>query len=149
LGGLEGRVVRTFTDGFAIELTATQHKREKLAAQITWLVNRNDLSGISERRHERFSVDRKLSSLKLPGGTAVGVKVLDVSISGASVGTDVRPAIGSEVVLGKLRARVARHHPEGIGLQFLDVQQPDSLRRHFGRQPQVGSQGREISEQGA
>src|SRR4051794_30258613 len=55
LGGLEGRVVRVFPGGFAIELTATQHKREKLAAQITWLMNRNDLDAASERRHERFA----------------------------------------------------------------------------------------------
>jgi hypothetical protein len=55
--------------------------------------------------------------------------VLDVSISGASVGTEVRPPVGSEVVLGRLRARVVRHHSEGLGLEFLDTQNPDAVRR--------------------
>jgi len=131
LGGLEGKVVRVFEGGFAIELTATQHKREKLAAQITWLLNRKDFDGLSERRHERFAVDNKPSSLKLSGGTAIPVKIINVSISGASVGTDVRPPLGTEVVLGKLRAKVVRHHLEGIGVEFMDIQNSDALRRYF------------------
>lgn len=132
LGGLEGRVVRVFPGGFAIELTATQHKREKLAAQITWLMNRNELDSASERRHERFAIQAKLSSLKLGGDVAVPAKIINVSISGASVGTDARPAIGTEVVIGKLRAKVARYHAEGIGVEFSDIQNPDALRRYFG-----------------
>jgi hypothetical protein len=60
------------------------------------------------------------------------VRVLDVSISGASVETEARPAIGAEVVLGKLRARVVRHHVVGLGLEFTDIQNPDALRRYFG-----------------
>jgi hypothetical protein len=132
LGGLEGRVVRVFPGGFAIELTATQHKREKLAAQITWLMNRNDLDAASERRHERFATPNKLSSLNLGGGVALPAKILNLSVSGASVATDARPAIGTEVVIGRLRARVARHHAEGIGVEFSDIQNPDALRRYFG-----------------
>jgi hypothetical protein len=60
--------------------------------------------------------------------------VLDISISGASIGTPARPDIGTEVVLGdqKLRARVMRHHAQGFGVQFLDTQNQAALRRHFG-----------------
>jgi hypothetical protein len=35
------------------------------------------------------------------------------------------------VTIGKLQARVMRHHAEGIGVEFIDVQQPTSLRRYF------------------
>jgi hypothetical protein len=31
-----------------------------------------------------------------------------------------------------LRARVVRHHPQGFGVQFLDIQNQASLRRQFG-----------------
>ena len=58
--------------------------------------------------------------------------MLDFSLSGASVGTKARPPIGAEVHLGKLRARVMRHHEHGIGLQFLDIQDPEAVRRYFG-----------------
>jgi hypothetical protein len=129
LGGLEGSVARTFEGGYAIKIQATQYRREKLAAQITWLINQKEFDGAAERRHERFRMANKASSLKLASGVVTQVRVLDVSISGASVGTDVRPPAGSEVVLGKLRARVVRHHPEGLGLEFLDIQNPEAARR--------------------
>jgi hypothetical protein len=129
LGGLEGPVVRTFDGGLAMKIKATQYRREKIAAQITWLVNQKEFDGAVERRHERFRLANKTSSLQLAQGLVTQVRVLDVSISGASVGTDVRPPVGSEVVLGKLRARVVRHHGEGLGLEFLDIQNADALRR--------------------
>lgn len=132
IGGLEGSVVRVFDGGFAVGIKATQHKREKLAAQITWLVNRNDLAGVDGRRHERIAVGNKTSLLKLPDGTVLNCSVLDVSLSGAAVATDARPPIGSEVMFGKLRCRVMRHHDRGIGLMFLDIQEPEALRRYFG-----------------
>ena len=74
----------------------------------------------------------KSSTLKFPGGIAVDCRVLDVSLSGASIGTEARPAIGSEVTLGKLRCRVMRYHERGIGVQFLDIPDPEALRRYFG-----------------
>jgi hypothetical protein len=132
IGGIEGDVVRTYEGGFALRLAVSRHKRDKLAAQIMWLINRHELTGAAERRHERVALPNKLSSLKLAEGLAVQCRVLDVSLSGASIGTEARPAIGSEVYLGKLRARVMRHHERGIGLQFLDIQDPEALRRYFG-----------------
>ena len=132
IGGLEGIVVRSFEGGFALKFNATQHKREKLAAQLTWLINRDELVGEEERRHERIVPRNGMSSLKLAEGIVVACQVLDVSISGASIGTEARPAIGQEIYLGKLRGRVVRHHDQGIGLQFLDIQNPLALRRYFG-----------------
>lgn len=134
LGGLEGHAVRQFDGGFAIALSATQHKREKLAAQIMWLINRHEIQGAEERRHERIQVANamQLSALRLPEDIVIQTKVLDVSLSGASLATEARPPIGAEVQLGKLRARVARHHDQGIGVQFIDIQEPEALRRYFG-----------------
>lgn len=131
LGGIDGTVVRFFDGGFAIRLNATQHKREKLASQIMWMINRHELSGAEERRHERFALTNRASTIKLAEGHTVNVRMLDVSISGVSVATDVRPPLGTDVLVGKLRARVMRHHEQGIGLQFLDIQDPEALRRHF------------------
>ncbi len=134
LGGIEGTVARTFDGGFGLRVIATTHKREKLAAQITWLVNRTEIDGAAGRRagHERVDTTQKTSLLRLADGTEVEVTILDVSISGASVTTDVKLTNGTEVWLGKLRALVVRQHTEGIGLQFLDIQNPDALRRYFG-----------------
>jgi hypothetical protein len=131
LGGIEGSVVRTFEDGFAITFHATQHKREKLAAQITWLINRSDLGGPEDRRHERTLLTEHTSSLKLAEGIVVSCKVLDISLSGASIACTARPDIGAEVLLGKMRARVVRLDEHGFGVEFIDLQDTEALRRHF------------------
>lgn len=132
IGGIEGQVVRIFEGGFAISLKASQHKREKLANQITWLVNKEQLGGAFGRRHQRIAVVNKTSTLKLADGSSVDCRVLDVSLSGASIGTDARPAIGEIVMFGKLRCKVMRYHDRGIGVQFLDIPDPEALRRYFG-----------------
>lgn len=131
IGGIEGTVVRLFDGGFGINLVATQYKREKLAAQITWLINRSSVGGMQDRRHERMSIDSRVSKLVLAGNSQVPCKVLDISLSGASIETMARPAIGSDVLLGKLRARVGRWHEAGIGVEFLDLNDAEALRRHF------------------
>jgi hypothetical protein len=132
IGGIEGEVVRTFEGGFAIRLRVSQHKREKLAAQITWLINKPDLGGAFGRKHQRLEVGNKTSTLKLSDGTSVDCRVLDVSLSGASIGTEARPPIGDVVIFGKLRCKVMRYHDRGIGVQFLDIPDPEALRRYFG-----------------
>ncbi len=131
LGGLEGHVARVFDGGFALKFQITAHKREKLAAQLTWMLNKDVSAGLDQRRHERIAVADKTSTLQLDTGATLECAVIDVSLSGASLATDIRPAIGTEVTVGKLRGRVMRHHENGIGVQFLDIQEPEALRRHF------------------
>jgi PilZ domain len=131
IGGIEGEVVREFDGGFAFRINATRHKREKLAAQLTWLANRAELAA-DGRRHDRITPKNGDSMLQLAEGIVLTCRVLDVSISGASIATPARPELGTEVMLGKLRARVVRHHPQGFGVQFIDIQNPTALRRYFG-----------------
>lgn len=134
IGGVEGYVVRAFDGGFALKFNASLHKREKIAAQITWLINRSELDGIEARRpgHERVTSDNKSTIMRLMDDQEFDVTLLDVSISGASVITTQRPPLGMHVTVGKLRALVVRHHGDGVGVQFLDIQNPDALRRYFG-----------------
>lgn len=132
LGGLEGRVSRLFDGGFSFTFTVTPHKREKLAAQITWLINRDEFPDELGRQHERVGTAGRKTFLRLAEGVVIDVQLLDLSASGASVATSARPAIGEEVLLGKIRAVVRRHHDKGIGVQFLIVQDLNTLRASFG-----------------
>jgi len=132
IGGIEGHVARVFDGGFALRIKATQHKREKLAAQLTWLTNRQDLEPLDARRHERAVPTSSSGTLQLAKDIIIQVEVVDVSMSGASIATEARPEIGLEVQLGRLRGRVVRHHDRGIAIQFLDIQNPTALRRYFG-----------------
>jgi hypothetical protein len=40
--------------------------------------------------------------------------------------------MGTVVILGRMRGRVVRHHDQGVALQFVELQDPDSLARTFG-----------------
>lgn len=118
IGRLEGIVARTFEGGFALRINATRRKREKLAAQLTWLANRDVLNLPEDRRHDRAEPVNRSTRLELADGRAYECQVLDISLSGAAVAIDVRPAIGSPVTLGQMRGRVVRHFEEGIAIEF-------------------------------
>lgn len=132
LGGLEGTVIRVWHDGFAFKYSATAHKREKLAAQLTFLMNEKDMTGAAARRHERLRIAHRDATLTLREGGFMPCLILDVSLSGASIACKIRPDVGEEVWLSRLRGRVVRHHAEGIGIQFMEVLNAQDMQAHFG-----------------
>lgn len=131
LGGMEGVVTRVLPDGFAFQFKISDHKREKLSSQIMWLLNRSDFPEEAGRTHERIGSTGRRTSLRFDDGMIIDVEVLDLSHSGASVRTPARPAIGEELVIGKVRSVVRRHHKDGIGVQFLTVLDQSALRANF------------------
>src|SRR3981081_1517865 len=54
LGRLEGKIARLYQNGFAMTVSATPRKRDKLAAQLTWLANRHILNLPEDRPHGRI-----------------------------------------------------------------------------------------------
>src|SRR3954467_8774779 len=54
IGRVEGTLIRQFGNGFAMTIAATPRKRDKLAAQLTWLANRHILGLPEDRRHGRL-----------------------------------------------------------------------------------------------
>jgi hypothetical protein len=127
LGRLEGHVARMFPNGFAMTIGATPRKRDKLAAQLTWLANRHILSLPEDRRHGRIAPRNPISRLIMPNGVNVSCRIIDVSQSGAGVATEQRPPIGALVTLGKVQGRVVRHLEDGFAIEFTRLQHPDSL----------------------
>jgi hypothetical protein len=131
-GRIEAVVVRPIEGGFAASIVASLRKREKIVNLLTWLINRDSLGLAEDRRHERIVPRSAASKLILPNGEMFDCRVIDVSLSGASIASDVRPRIGTAVVLGRMRGRVARHHELGVAIQFAELQDPDSVSRSFG-----------------
>jgi PilZ domain len=127
LGRLEGRVARTFQNGFAMTISATARKRDKLAAQLTWLANRQILGLPEDRRHGRITPRNPTGRLIMPNGVNLTCRIIDVSQSGAGIATDQRPAIGALVTLGKVQGRVVRHLEDGFAIEFTRLQHPDFL----------------------
>ena len=92
LGRLEGHIARVFQNGFAMTIAATTRKRDKLAAQLTWLANRHILGLPEDRRHGRVVPRNPVGRLILPNGLNLTCRIIDVSESGAGRATDQRPA---------------------------------------------------------
>lgn len=129
LGRLEGKIARLFQNGFAMSIAATSRKRDKLAAQLTWLANRHILNLPEDRRHGRFVPKNPLARLILPNGNNVACRVIDLSQSGTAIAIapDLRPAIGAMVTVGKTAGRVVRHIEDGFAVEFTRLQHPDFL----------------------
>jgi hypothetical protein len=127
LGRLEGKIARLIDNGFAMSISATVRKRDKLAAQLTWLANRQILNLPEDRRHGRFTPKNPMARLILPNGNNIGCRVIDLSQSGAAVALapNLRPAVGAMVTLGKAQGRVVRHIEDGFAIEFTRLQHPD------------------------
>jgi hypothetical protein len=129
LGRLEGKIARLLDNGFAMTISATARKRDKLAAQLTWLANRQILNLPEDRRHGRFVPRNTLARLVLPNGTNVSCRIIDLSASGTAVAIspELRPAVGAAVTIGKTLGRVVRHIEDGFAIEFTRLQHPDSV----------------------
>ena len=127
IGRLECTVIRHVDHGFVCRLHVTERKREKLAAQLTWLANKHKFNLPEDRRHERVAPRNTRSELSLDDGRAYPCRIIDLSMSGAAVEIDVRPALGTSVRLGNMRGRVVRHFQEGVAVEFANVLSKEGL----------------------
>jgi hypothetical protein len=119
IGRVEGVILERSDQGFVMSISASQRKRDKLADTLTWLANRHVLSLDEDRRHLRRAPKRNETTVVLADGTSHTVRVIDMSLSGAAISTNLRPPIGSPVRLGRLGARIVRHFDDGIGIEFM------------------------------
>jgi len=128
-GRFEGTVVRRDGFGFGVKFICTALKRERTAEQLTLFMNRSLLDEADLRRDDRTPT-KGLTRFTRADGQLVPCEVLDLSMSGISVKTDVRPPIGEFVLIGQMAGRIARHHGEGIGVEFVggNVRNTERLR---------------------
>jgi hypothetical protein len=127
LGRLEGTIARVFPNGFAMSIVATPRKREKLAAQLTWLANRGILNLPEDRRHDRIVPRNPRTIMVTQDGTTIPCRIVDMSLSGAAIATEIKPPVGALIMLGKTQARIVRHLDDGLAVEFTRMQHPDFL----------------------
>jgi hypothetical protein len=117
LGRLEGLVSRIDDHGFAVRLTLSAMRRDKLEERLT---TGRKPSGAEGRRHERESA-AGVTRIVRADGRELPCRVIDLSLGGVSVETAEWPALGEQVMVGKMRGRVVRHHELGIAIEFTDI----------------------------
>ena len=132
VGRIEGNISRRYPDGFALEIDCTPRKRDKLANQIRQLECHHSFGEHNQRDYQRIEPQNTNSELKLADGRSYPIKIIDISLSGAAIEIDVKPAIGSKVWLAGMEGTVVRHFAEGIGMQFAAVANQATVTRRFG-----------------
>ena len=127
IGRIEGVLTRTLQDGFAMTVIASERKKDKLAAQLTWLANKHELDLPEDRRHERVAPRNPMSVLQLADGRQYRCRIIDLSLSGAALAAEIRPAVGEPVTLGRVPARVVRHIEDGFAIEFIHPQLAETV----------------------
>ena len=117
-GRLEGTVARRDETSFGVRINCTASKRERIAEQLILLMNGTPANESQLRRHDRTPT-KGIARFTRADGQFVACEVLDLSLSGVSLKTSVRPPIGEFVLIGQMAGRVARHHEDGIGIEFV------------------------------
>lgn len=127
VGRVEGKITRLLDNGFAMTVNATPRKRDKLAAQLTWLANRQILNLPEDRRHDRIAPRNPMAILKFTDGRAMTCRIIDLSLSGAALAAEIRPPVGEPVTLGRVPARVVRHLEDGFAIEFVHPQLAETV----------------------
>ena len=127
IGRVEGRITRIIDNGFAMTVSATPRKRDKLAAQLTWLANRKILNLPEDRRHDRIVPRNPIARLTLGDGRVMNCRIVDLSLSGAAVAAEFKPEVGSQLMLGSVQAHVVRHIEDGFALEFAHPQLAETV----------------------
>ena len=125
LGRFEGPIVRAKRGSFVMTFTCSLQKREKLADQLMLEMNRHLLDGAELRRFDRVEASTgSITHFTRSTGDQVRCEVIDLSLSGVSLRSEFRPPLGEHILIGHRAGRVARHHEDGIGIEFLGVSVP-------------------------
>lgn len=112
---IEGRIARTFPDGFALSFLLSRRRRAMLTEQLMLRANPTFAAGLADRRTApRHQANEQRMVCRLPDGGSLFVRVLDQSVDGVSVESPRKPAVGSAIHVGRQRAIVIRHTARGF-----------------------------------
>jgi PilZ domain len=118
IGRVEVRSAAVVTGGFRVDYSLQGPRLERLQQRINFLRNK-DSGAPDGRRHARYEPTEKVSQISLPDGRVYNCEVLDISISGAAIKTEVMPSVGTFLMLGKMRGRVVRYIDQGVAVEFV------------------------------
>lgn len=121
---IEGRVVRIFPDGFALSFLLSRRRRAQLTEQLAMRANPAFAEGLADRRGApRHTAGDQRTVCRLPDGSSLFVRVVDMSVNGVSVDAPRKPPVGSIIHVGRTRGVIVRHTPRG----FVVVYEPAAI----------------------
>lgn len=119
IGRVEGIVARVFNEiGYAVQFNVPPRKRDKIADQLTWLINKDRMGLTDEREAERRTGGGQVIAV-YGKGTSIACVVADVSIFGVALRTaGPRPMIGDRVQIGERAGTCVRYIEGGFAVDF-------------------------------
>jgi len=130
-GKLEGQIARVLDRGFVMTIAATNEERARLADRIDWYEKNKNHDLSDGRKHKRIMPKDPRSTLVLADESRLDCFVIDMSPSGVAVSADIKPKIGTPLAVGTLVGRVVRHLADGFAIQFIELQDIDSLEQRL------------------
>jgi len=117
VGRFESVVTRAGRHAFAVAYSSRRSKTQRTADALIRVLNRGQ-SGPDRRNTPRIELDRSITVTHKDGSQIEG-SIIDISLTGASVKIDPAPPLGAEIIVGRMKARVVRHHEFGVGVVFV------------------------------
>lgn len=127
IGMIEGVVSRRFQDGFAFSIDKSSVNPSTITNRIAWVKKRDSAGAEDKRRHKRVIPRVSQTVVILPTGHFDRGFIVDMSISGAAVSTEVLPEINQPIAVGSVIGRVVRHFEGGFSMRFIQEQSLDTL----------------------
>ena len=119
-GRFEGVTSRFVEDDLAVRFFCKEAQAKRLMENLTSFVTTGIKDVTRLRRHAR-EAGATSGYFVTRDGKRARCDILDLSLQGMSLKSDVRPPLDEVVSLGKYHGRVIRHHQDGFAIQFLEV----------------------------
>jgi len=132
VGRVEATAGERVDGGFKVSFVLNASRRERLELRLKWLEERAD-GATDQRRHARYEPKDSKSHITMPDGRVYACEVIDISLSGAAVKIEVMPALGTYLLLGKMRGRVVRYLDSGFAIEFTSQLDRQSLASEIDR----------------
>ncbi|CAL9914406.1 PilZ domain-containing protein [Candidatus Liberibacter solanacearum] len=123
IGRIESKVVNfDIKKGYSVRIISSEDNRRKLADNLVWLANKDDLSLQDHRKYSRKISQDVEAQLTLENKTVHSCQVIDISESGVSVSVDLHIKIFSKVFFNDILGRVVRKFPGSVAIEFATIQ---------------------------
>jgi hypothetical protein len=116
-GRFDGVTTHRAEGELGLRFVCKEAKRKRLEQDLEVFV-REGMSGVTHLHRDRRAGGERIDYFTCADGSRAYCTLLDISLQSATLKTLARPAIGEEILLGHARGWVARHHQQGIDIQF-------------------------------
>ena len=112
-------MIRKSESEFAVQFQTPQHKKDKLADRLVWLLNYEKYNLVDERASPRKATGGP-ALITRANGTKLQCRVIDISLTGAAFEFDGPvPIVGEHVRVGSLRGAVVRAVTGEFAIRFI------------------------------